>query len=184
VRVAALRRRTADSAIGNAADVNGTTISRPGHAELPTVPELVLNGAGERTMLLFRIYAIALYLPVRAKSLQDAIAIKGPKRLHIGDSAQRDHLETGPRSRACANGRRHAAGGNGGDECRARRRRPIIQAERVITGWDDHPRFRPGAGHRHPRHGVAKARRFPARTSTTRCCGSGSAIARELPDAA
>ena len=69
-------------ASGNAADVNGTTF--PDKVTLTADgPDLVLNGAGERTILLFRIYAIALYLPVRAKSLQDAIAIKGPKRLHM-----------------------------------------------------------------------------------------------------
>ena len=46
-------------------------------------PQLVLNGAGERTILLFRIYAIGLYLPVRAKTLADVLAIKGPKRIQM-----------------------------------------------------------------------------------------------------
>ena len=46
-------------------------------------PELVLNGAGERRILLFRIYAIGLYLPVRVRSMGDAIALKGPKRMHM-----------------------------------------------------------------------------------------------------
>jgi hypothetical protein len=46
-------------------------------------PELVLNGAGERRILLLGIYAIGLYLPARASSLEEAIAQKGPKRLHI-----------------------------------------------------------------------------------------------------
>jgi chalcone isomerase-like protein len=46
-------------------------------------PELILNGAGERRILLLRIYAIALYLPSPAHSLNDAIALKGPKRMHM-----------------------------------------------------------------------------------------------------
>src|SRR5512144_965944 len=46
-------------------------------------PELILNGAGERRILLLRIYAIALYLPSPAHSLTEAIALKGPKRMHM-----------------------------------------------------------------------------------------------------
>jgi len=49
----------------------------------PEGPELVLNGAGERKILMLRIYAIALYLPVRASTLADAVASKGPKRMHM-----------------------------------------------------------------------------------------------------
>jgi hypothetical protein len=49
----------------------------------PEGPELVLNGAGERKILMLRIYAIALYLPVRASTLADAVGIKGPKRMHM-----------------------------------------------------------------------------------------------------
>jgi hypothetical protein len=44
-------------------------------------PELVLNGAGERRILLFRIYAIGLYLPSRAKTMQEVLALNGPKRM-------------------------------------------------------------------------------------------------------
>jgi len=47
----------------------------------PAGPELVLNGAGERRILLFRIYAIGLYLPARAKTLPEVLALKGPKRM-------------------------------------------------------------------------------------------------------
>jgi hypothetical protein len=49
----------------------------------PEGPALVLNGAGERKILMLRIYAIALYLPVRASTLDDAVGIKGPKRMHM-----------------------------------------------------------------------------------------------------
>ena len=44
-------------------------------------PELVLNGAGERSIMLFKIYAIGLYLPARRDTLHDVLALKGPKRL-------------------------------------------------------------------------------------------------------
>ncbi len=47
----------------------------------PDGPELLLNGAGERRILLFRIYAIGLYLPARGKTLNEVLALKGPKRL-------------------------------------------------------------------------------------------------------
>ena len=69
-------------ALAGAIEVNGTTF--PDTVRLTADgPELVLNGAGERTMMLFRIYAIGLYLPVRVKTMQDAIGIKGPKRIHM-----------------------------------------------------------------------------------------------------
>ena len=63
-----------------AADVGGTML--PDSARLtPDGPELVLNGAGERRILLFRIYAIGLYLPARGKTLNEVLALKGPKRM-------------------------------------------------------------------------------------------------------
>ena len=49
----------------------------------PEGPELVLNGAGERSILLFKIYAIGLYLPRRAGSMREVIALEGPKRMHL-----------------------------------------------------------------------------------------------------
>ena len=47
----------------------------------PDGPELTLNGAGERYILFFKIYAIGLYLPERRRTLKDVLALKGPKRL-------------------------------------------------------------------------------------------------------
>lgn len=44
-------------------------------------PELVLNGAGERWILLFKIYVIGLYLPARHSTANDVIALKSPKRI-------------------------------------------------------------------------------------------------------
>ena len=49
----------------------------------PEGPALVLNGAGERKILMLRIYAIALNLTERASTLDDAVGIKGPKRMHM-----------------------------------------------------------------------------------------------------
>ena len=47
----------------------------------PGGPELALNGAGERYILLFKIYALGLYLPQPRNTANDILALKGPKRL-------------------------------------------------------------------------------------------------------
>jgi hypothetical protein len=49
----------------------------------PEGPELVLNGAGERRIFLLKIYAIGLYLPRRARSMDEALSLDGPKRMHL-----------------------------------------------------------------------------------------------------
>jgi hypothetical protein len=65
-----------------AADVGGTKL--PDSVRVtPDGPELVLNGAGERRILLFRIYAIGLYLPARGKTMNEVLALKGPKRMQM-----------------------------------------------------------------------------------------------------
>jgi hypothetical protein len=45
--------------------------------------ELVLNGAGLRKRLFFQVYAIGLYLPRKATSGAEAVALAGPKRVVI-----------------------------------------------------------------------------------------------------
>jgi hypothetical protein len=45
--------------------------------------ELVLNGAGLRTKLGFKVYAGALYLPKRATTPESVIGMAGPKRMHL-----------------------------------------------------------------------------------------------------
>jgi Chalcone isomerase-like len=45
---------------------------------------LVLNGAGLRRKLFFKVYAMALYLPAKAASAAAAIEAAGPKRIAIG----------------------------------------------------------------------------------------------------
>jgi Chalcone isomerase-like len=45
--------------------------------------QLVLNGAGLRRKFIFKVYAMALYLPVTADSAAAAIDAPGPKRIEI-----------------------------------------------------------------------------------------------------
>jgi hypothetical protein len=45
--------------------------------------EAVLNGAGVRSKLVFKVYAVALYLPEKKSTAADALAVKGAKRLHV-----------------------------------------------------------------------------------------------------
>ena len=44
---------------------------------------LVLNGAGLRKKLFFKVYAVGLYLPAKAGGAAEAIAETGPKRLDL-----------------------------------------------------------------------------------------------------
>ena len=46
--------------------------------------QLVLNGAGLRRKFIFKVYAMALYLPAKATSAAAAIDAPGPKRVAIG----------------------------------------------------------------------------------------------------
>lgn len=45
--------------------------------------ELQFNGAGQRSRLFFKVYAIGLYLTEKRTTVADVLALKGPKRLHI-----------------------------------------------------------------------------------------------------
>jgi hypothetical protein len=45
--------------------------------------ELMLNGAGLRTRMMFKVYAIGLYLPEHKTSADAALASKGPQRIQI-----------------------------------------------------------------------------------------------------
>jgi len=46
--------------------------------------QLVLNGAGLRRKFIFKVYAMALYLPAKAATAAAAIDAPGPKRIAIG----------------------------------------------------------------------------------------------------
>lgn len=45
--------------------------------------ELQFNGAGQRSRLFFKVYAIGLYLTEKKTAAADVLALNGPKRLHI-----------------------------------------------------------------------------------------------------
>jgi hypothetical protein len=45
--------------------------------------DTVINGAGVRNRVFFKVYAIALYLPQKVTGSADALAAKGPKRIAI-----------------------------------------------------------------------------------------------------
>jgi hypothetical protein len=45
--------------------------------------ELVLNGAGVRTRLIFKVYVGALYLPERKSTAAEVLSLKGPKRVSM-----------------------------------------------------------------------------------------------------
>lgn len=45
--------------------------------------ELQLNGAGLRSRVFFKVYAIGLYLPEKKNAAEAVLALKGAKRLHI-----------------------------------------------------------------------------------------------------
>ena len=47
----------------------------------PTGPELVLNGAGIRTRVFFKVYVGALYLAEKKAAANDVLALAGPKRV-------------------------------------------------------------------------------------------------------
>lgn len=67
------------SVAAGAAEVGGISI-----AERASVggQELVLNGAGVRTRVVFKVYVGALYLPAKARTLAEVLA-KGPRRIQM-----------------------------------------------------------------------------------------------------
>jgi len=63
-----------------AADVAGVkfpeTVTVGGH-------ELKLNGAGVRTKLVFKVYAVGFYLQEKKTNVQDVLSVGGPRRIRI-----------------------------------------------------------------------------------------------------
>ena len=45
--------------------------------------DLSLNGAGLRSKVFFKVYAVGLYLPAKAAEVDGVLAAKGPKRIAI-----------------------------------------------------------------------------------------------------
>jgi hypothetical protein len=55
-------------------------VNLPANATVADQP-LVLNGAGVRTRLFFRVYVLALYLPHRTSLASEVLALPGPARI-------------------------------------------------------------------------------------------------------
>jgi hypothetical protein len=77
-RCAALLLST--SVVASAADVAGIKLDE--RTKLGA-SELVLNGAGLRKRLLFKVYVAGLYLPAKRRSPAEVFALAGPKRASI-----------------------------------------------------------------------------------------------------
>ena len=68
------------SAAASAVEVNGVTVAE--RVEIGSGgPNLVLNGAGVRTRLVFKIYVAALYLPAKMNSGEEILSNDQPRRL-------------------------------------------------------------------------------------------------------
>jgi len=64
-----------------AADVSGVKFAEKAEVQ---GKQLALNGAGVRRKFIFKVYAMALYLPAKTDSASAAIDAAGPKRIEIG----------------------------------------------------------------------------------------------------
>ena len=70
------------SAAASAVEVNGVTVAE--RVQIGSNgPNLVLNGAGVRTRLVFKIYVAALYLPAKMSSGEDILRDDQPRRLQL-----------------------------------------------------------------------------------------------------
>ena len=65
---------------GQAAEVAGVQLADKAQVE---ARELVLNGAGLRKRLFFKVYVIGLYLPEKTKDAAAVLALAGPKRVSL-----------------------------------------------------------------------------------------------------
>ena len=89
------------SGAGHAVEVAGVNV--PANAIVGGQP-LILNGAGVRTKLFFRMYVVGIYVPSRASRASEVLALPGPGRITMvllrDVTAQQliDGLETGLRN--------------------------------------------------------------------------------------
>ncbi len=81
----ALRALLAGLLLATAVSASAAEIGGVAFDERATVAgqELVLNGGGVRTRLLFKVYAMGLYLPSRATSPEAVVSAAGAKRIRI-----------------------------------------------------------------------------------------------------
>ena len=70
------------SAAASAVEVNGVTVAERIQIG-PSGPNLVLNGAGVRKRLIFKIYVAALYLPAKMNSGEEILRDDQPRRLQL-----------------------------------------------------------------------------------------------------
>jgi hypothetical protein len=109
-----MRRFLALASTAAAVTFSGTTFSAASYAQTtyaPTVTEvagvkyadsiqiggtkLVLNGAGIRYKVVFKVYTAGLYLPTKAPSVEAILAEQGPKRIQITMLREIDANELG-----------------------------------------------------------------------------------------
>lgn len=70
------------SATASAAEINGITVAE--HVRLGSIgPSLVLNGAGVRMRLVFKVYVAALYLPAKSNDGEEILRNNEGKRLML-----------------------------------------------------------------------------------------------------
>ena len=71
--------------LGLGAHANATEVEGINFADRITLgdSELVLNGAGVRVKMLFKVYALGLYLPQKSSTAGQVLASKGPRRIQI-----------------------------------------------------------------------------------------------------
>lgn len=70
------------SATASAAEINGITVAE--HVRLGSIgPSLVLNGAGVRMRLVFKVYVAALYLPAKSNDGEEILRNDQGKRLML-----------------------------------------------------------------------------------------------------
>ena len=141
------------------------------------MPPLVLNGAGLRKRVFFQVYAIGLYLPQKSASPAAVLEQPGPKRVAIhmlrdvGADTFTEALVDGIRAN-------HSEAEAKALEPRIKELAAIIaelkEAKKgmaIVLDWTARkPSFWPKAN--------PWGARSRARTSTARCCASGSATSR------
>jgi hypothetical protein len=82
-RIIATLAITAALGIGAAQAVEVSGVKVADTARVGAGPELVLNGAGVRSRMMFDVYAAGLYLTEKKSNAADVLALGGPKRVSM-----------------------------------------------------------------------------------------------------
>lgn len=142
------------STIAGAAEVEGVKL--PDTLRLDGGPELVLNGAGVRTRLVFRVYVGALYVTKKSNSAAAIIGDAGPKRiaLHMLRELSADQLAGALEDGLKAN---HTVDELAKLDARVKQLRAIFDALKVAKSGDViHIDYTPAAGTRITVNGAAQ----------------------------